>query len=71
MNKDIKDKFCYEISEEYRRLLIELDNTQNEINALEFDRNQLDNARLQMEVKYNLDPKDFVTERINGKDFYA
>ena len=59
-----------EIKNEYRSLLIELDNTQKEIIALDIDRNQLDHARLQMEVKYNLNPKDFVTERINGKDYY-
>ena len=60
-----------EIREEYRSFLIAIDNTQKEIIALEWDKNQLDNARLQMEKKYNLDPKDFVTERINGKDYYV
>lgn len=60
-----------EIREEYRSFLIAIDNTQKEIIALEWDKNLLDNARLQMEKKYNLDPKDFVTERINGKDYYV
>ena len=60
-----------EIREEYRSFLIAIENTQKEIIALEWDKNLLDNARLQMEKKYNLDPKDFVTERINGKDYYV
>ena len=60
-----------EIREEYRSFLIAIENTQKEISALEIDKDQLDNARLQMEKKYNLDPKDFVTERINGKDYYV
>ena len=60
-----------EIREEYRSFLIAIDNTQKEISALEWDKNLLDNARLQMEKRYNLDPKDFVTERINGKDYYV
>ena len=34
-----------EIKNEYRSLLIELDNTQKEIIALDIDRNQLDHAR--------------------------
>tara|TARA_R100001143_G_C3245316_1_gene81037 strand:+ start:62 stop:250 length:189 start_codon:yes stop_codon:yes gene_type:complete len=59
-----------EIKNEYRSLLIEIDNTQKEIIALEIDKDQLDNARLQMEKRYNFDPKNFVTERINGKDYY-
>ena len=63
MNKDIKD--------EYRSLLIQLSNIDEKIIELDSERNQLDHARLQMEVKYNLDPKDFVTERINGKDYYV
>ena len=60
-----------EIREEYRSFLIAIENTQKEISALEIDKDLLDNARLQMEKRYNLDPKDFVTERINGKDYYA
>jgi len=60
-----------EIREEYRSFLIAIENTQKEIIALEIDKDQLDNARLQMEKRYNLDPKDFVTERINGKDYYV
>ena len=60
-----------EIREEYRSFLIAIENTQKEISALEIDKDQLDNARLRMEKRYNLDPKDFVTERINGKDYYV
>ena len=60
-----------EIREEYRSFLIAIENTQKEIIALEIDKDQLDNARLRMEKRYNLDPKDFVTERINGKDYYV
>ena len=60
-----------EIREEYRSFLIAIENTQKEISALEIDKDLLDNARLQMEKRYNLDPKDFVTKRINGKDYYA
>jgi hypothetical protein len=69
-NKEMK-KINKEIREEYRSFLIAIENTQKEISALEIDKDLLDNARLQMEKRYNLDPKDFVTERINGKDYYA
>ena len=69
-NKEMK-KINKEIREEYRSFLIAIDNTQKEIIALEIDKDQLDNARLRMEKRYNLDPKDFVTERINGKDYYV
>jgi len=64
-------KINKEIREEYRSFLIAIENTQKEISALEIDKDLLDNARLQMEKRYNLDPKDFVTERINGKDYYV
>ena len=69
-NKEMK-KINKEIREEYRSFLIAIENTQKEISALEIDKDLLDNARLQMEKRYNLDPKDFVTERINGKDYYV
>ena len=59
-----------EIKNEYSGLLIELQAMNDQIAQLDDLRNLIDNQRLQMEKRYNFDPKNFVTERINGKDYY-
>tara|TARA_R100000306_G_C4370983_1_gene139942 strand:- start:667 stop:909 length:243 start_codon:yes stop_codon:yes gene_type:complete len=59
-----------EIKDEYRSLLISLSNIEEKIMELASEKSMMDDARLWMEEKFNFDPKDFITERINGKAYY-
>jgi len=59
-----------EIKDEYRRLLISLSNIDEKIMELASEKSMMDDARLWIEEKFNFDPKDFVTKRINGKEYY-
>ena len=56
--------------EEFENILNHTQSTLKEIEKLEYTLTLLDKQRFKMEEEFGFDPKNFVSERINGKDYY-